>query len=77
MNKRIIIAVTLGLGLSLTGFTSCKKCMKCKYTEQGTGIPREREECGSKDKLELFKGDVIKEAKAFGNDEENVKCEYK
>jgi len=77
MNKRIIIAVLLGLGLSLTGFTSCKKCMKCKYTEQGTSIPREREDCGNKDQLDLFKSDVIKEAKAFGNDEEDVKCEYK
>lgn len=77
MNKNIIIAAFMGLALSLTGFTSCKKCLKCKYTEHSTNIPRERESCGNKDQLDLFKADVIKEAKAFGNAEEDVKCSYK
>lgn len=77
MNKNIISAVILGLALTVTGFTSCKKCLQCKYVEENTNIPREREDCGNGDYLEKFKADVIKEAKAFGNDEEDVKCEYK
>lgn len=77
MNKRIITAVILGLGLSLTGFTSCKKCLKCKYVESGTSIPREREGCGNRDQLDLFKKDVIKEAGFFNVPEDQVKCEYK
>lgn len=78
MNKRIIPALILGLGLTLAGFTSCKKCMKCKYVETSTSIPREREQCGGNpEENDLFKDDVIKEASFFGVDEEAVKCEYK
>lgn len=76
MNKSVIVAVLFGLGLTLTGLSSCKKCLKCKYSEAQTNIPREREECGNGDELDLFKDDVIKEAKAFGNEEEDVKCTY-
>ncbi len=78
MNTRIITALVLGLGLTLTGLTSCKKCMKCTYTETNTHIPREREQCGGNtESRELFKDDVIKEASFFGVDEDDVSCEYK
>ena len=78
MNKNIIPALLLGLGLALTGFTSCKKCMKCKYVEASTNIPREREQCGGNAaSRDLFKDDVIKEASFFGVDEDAVTCEYK
>jgi hypothetical protein len=77
MNKSIIVAVFLGLGLTLTGLSSCKKCLKCKYSEKNTNIPREREACGSQDKLDLFKADVIKEAKSFDVTEDKVACSYK
>lgn len=50
--------------------------MKCKYSEANTNIPREREDCGNKDEIDLFKADVIKEAKAMGNVEADVKCTY-
>lgn len=76
MNKNVIVALCLGLGLSL-GFSSCKKCLKCKYVESNTQIPQEREDCGDKDRLDAFKADVIKEAGFFGVEEKNVKCEYK
>lgn len=78
MNKHIIPALILGLGLTLTGFTSCKKCMQCKYVESNTNIPREREQCGGNaEENDLFKADVIKEAGFFGVEEEGVTCEYK
>lgn len=77
MNTKFIAAAFLGLALSVTGFSSCKKCLKCKYNETNTNIPREREECGNGDELDLFKADVIKEAQVFGVDEEDVKCTYK
>jgi hypothetical protein len=44
--------------------------------EEGTLVPREREDCGNRDQLDKFKNDVIKEAKAFGLVEEDVRCEY-
>jgi len=34
----------------------------------------EREDCGNKDQLELFKADVIKEADGFGVSEAKVSC---
>lgn len=78
MNKHIIPALVLGVGLTLAGFTSCKKCMKCEYVETNTHIPREREQCGGNaEENELFKDDVIKEAGFFGVTEEQVKCSYK
>jgi hypothetical protein len=76
MKTNRIAAILLGLTLVLTGFTSCKKCLKCRYVEEGTLVPREREDCGNRDQLDKFKNDVIKEAKAFGLVEEDVRCEY-
>lgn len=79
MNKRIAIAAFLGLTFSLTGLTSCKKCLECKFVEGNTSVPRTRNSCNEKHQsVDLFKADVIKEAKSFGiQDEEDVKCVYK
>lgn len=78
MNKHIIPALVLGVGLSLAGFTSCKKCMKCEYVETASHIPRQREHCGGNAaEREAFKDDVIKEAGFFGVTEEQVKCSTK
>ncbi len=77
MNKNAFAGLVLGLTIALTGFTSCKKCLQCRYVEQGTMVPREREDCGNRDQLDKFKKDVIKEAKAFGLTDDDVKCAYK
>ncbi|MCG9910192.1 MAG: hypothetical protein MH137_02740 [Flavobacteriales bacterium] len=77
MNKKLLPLMVFAAVMLSAGFTSCKKCLKCNYTEKLTSIPREREFCGSREELDKFKKDVIKEAKAFGNDEDEVKCAYK
>lgn len=77
MNKNSFAALVFGLTVVLAGFTSCRKCLRCSYVEKGTMVPREREDCGTREQLDKFKKDVIKEAKAFGLTEDDVKCSNK
>lgn len=68
---RFILLFVMAAGAST--FFSCKKCLKCSYVEPSQ-LTTERESCGNKDQLELFKADVIKEAEGFGVDEGEVTC---
>ena len=71
--KQSRLYLFLLLSAGSLAFFSCKKCMKCTYVEPSTMII-DREDCGNKDQLELFKADVIKEADGFGVSEAKVSC---
>lgn len=74
--KKYLLTLLVAL-LTVPAFYSCKKCVECSYRDPATLVTRSREECGNRETIDHFKQDVVKEAKAFGLEEADVKCKEK